>query len=267
MSLLSVLYVPNSPTLIGDVGMGDRHIETERVLKECGASVRGRVRTVVVLTPHFVTRKSLGLVTQVPLRQVYDFQGFPDALFQVRYEPPGAPETGRRLEKLCADRSIPLREVPEWGLDHGAWSALLHLFPKADVPVLPLSICPDLGPAAHTGLGAAVRELAREEDLMVLATGSIIHNFRLLSGGHPEELARAREYLATVERSLTAGHWEGVWGAPTELHRAASPEGGDLPLRFLEGVVGDKFRAKVLAEESLLQALSMTTLAFTLLPE
>lgn len=262
MTIVGVLYVPNSPTLVGPMPGWDGHPQNELALSKLGKALKAETEVALVVSPHFVTGDSLAAVGTPRLRQVYDFQGFPEAFYRVRYEPPGAPDVARELELLTRKKGIPFGLTEDWGLDHGAWSALLHLFPGADVPVVPLSISPHLGTEAHVLLGGAARELARTHRVLVIATGSLIHNFDLLSDPDPETLRSAREYLHAVETALGEGDWEGVWDIPELLYRAAEPEGGELPLRFLSGVLTGPFRAHVLAEETLRGALSMTTIRF-----
>ncbi len=83
MALRSVLYVPNTPSLIGDLGV--RHTHTEEALKSIGIKYREMVQAVVVVSPHFVTSGAIGVVLDDPLRQIFDFSGFPKEFYEVKY--------------------------------------------------------------------------------------------------------------------------------------------------------------------------------------
>lgn len=258
--MLEGLYAPNTPTLIGDLGV--RHPATEQALRQTGEDwLAGGVDAVIVISPHFVTRRGFGLVAQAPLQQLYDFSGFPEEFYQVSYRPQGAKDVAVQLAALCAAEKIPAEVTEQWGLDHGAWSPLLHVFPQATVPVLPISICPELGAEAHESLGRIIRKLSRSRSLIVMATGSIIHRLDLWAPDARSLPDSARSYLAAARESFGGGQWQSLWNAPDAWRRAAAPEGGELPLHVLAGAF-PSFQAQVLAEEEEFDAVSLTTVRF-----
>jgi len=106
---------------------------------------------------------------------LHDFGGFPEALFEMQYPAPGDPALARRAVELIG----PERAAPssDWGLDHGTWSVLCHLRPKADLPVVQLSIDLRLRPAEHLAIGRALLPL-RDEGVLILASGNLTHNLR-----------------------------------------------------------------------------------------
>jgi 4,5-DOPA dioxygenase extradiol len=106
---------------------------------------------------------------------IHDFGGFPDELYRVEYPAPGDPVLAERVvELLGASRA---RLSSEWGLDHGTWSVLVHLRPRADVPVVQLSLDARLPPAEHLALGRALRPL-RDEGILIMGSGNLVHNLR-----------------------------------------------------------------------------------------
>jgi len=105
---------------------------------------------------------------------IYDFGGFPDALFAVKYPAPGSIALAERTVALLGD-SATIRD--DWGLDHGVWSVLVHLYPQADIPVVQLSIDRRLGAAGWYGIGQRLAPL-RDERTLILGSGNIVHNLR-----------------------------------------------------------------------------------------
>lgn len=104
---------------------------------------------------------------------IHDFSGFPKELYQVKYSAPGSPKLAQRVKELLNPAIVKLDE--SWGLDHGTWSVLKHMFPNADIPVVQLSIDETQPPAFHYEMGLRLKPL-REEDVLILGSGNIVHN-------------------------------------------------------------------------------------------
>ena len=136
-----------------------------------------RPNAIMVVSAHWLTRGSFVSVSDKP-KTIHDFGPFDDRLFQMRYEAPGHPGLAR--ETIEYGRSFGLREDSDMGLDHGAWTVLHHLYPAADVPVFQLSI--DYGKPAeyHFELAASLHKL-RDRGVLILASGNIVHNLRILN--------------------------------------------------------------------------------------
>jgi 4,5-DOPA dioxygenase extradiol len=121
-------------------------------------------------------------VTAMPRpRTIHDFGGFPSELFQVTYPAPGEPTLARRVQQLLAPLAVPLDES-EWGLDHGAWSVLVHLFPRADVPVIELGIDETKPASFHYDVGRRLGAL-RDEGILLLGSGNLVHNLHAYAWG------------------------------------------------------------------------------------
>lgn len=146
-----------------------------RFLRSLGAEL-GRPSAILVISAHWETE--IPTFTTVPqLKTVHDFGGFDPTLYTIRYEPPGATTVSEHAQALLKDAGFTVRTDAARGIDHGAWVPLLLMYPHADIPVAQLSVQPQRGAQHHLRLGQALRPL-REEDVLILASGSMTHNLR-----------------------------------------------------------------------------------------
>jgi 4,5-DOPA dioxygenase extradiol len=135
-----------------------------------------RPRAILMLSAHWEERPiTLGAIRTVPL--VYDFYAFPRRYYALKYPAPGAPELAARVRGLVGARQ-PVTDDPERGLDHGAYIPLVAMYPEADVPVLQISL-PSLDPPELFELGRTIEPL-RDEGILIVGSGFLTHNLRLL---------------------------------------------------------------------------------------
>lgn len=139
-------------------------------------------RAVLVISAHWETR-GLFLQASPNPETIYDFGGFPTELSEVVYSAPGSPEVAKEVADLVAGFKPKL--TLDWGFDHGAWAVLRHLYPKADVPVLPMSLNERLSLKEHFELARALRPL-RDQGVLILGSGNIVHNLSLLRWRDPQ---------------------------------------------------------------------------------
>jgi 4,5-DOPA dioxygenase extradiol len=154
---------------------------TGAFMRELGPAIDaafGRPRAIVVASAHSLTREPVLLAAERH-DTVHDFGGFPQPLYELRYDAPGAPALAPRAAQLVRDAGLPVHVVPEGGLDHGMWVPLRFAYPDADVPVLPLAFPANWSPRQLFALGQALAPL-RDEGVLVLGSGSITHNLRLV---------------------------------------------------------------------------------------
>jgi len=137
-------------------------------------------------------------------RTIHDFGGFPEALFKLQYPAPGNPTLARRVRERLAPLHVGLDMG--WGLDHGTWSVLCHVFPKADIPVVQLSIDADKPTAFHYGLGQRLASL-RSEGVLIVGSGNLVHNLGLYAwdGAGDKPFDWAARFERRVRDCVTAG--------------------------------------------------------------
>lgn len=165
-----------------------------RSLAEVGLTLP-RPRSLLVISAHWHTRGFQVLDSTYP-EQIYDFGGFPPALYAHQYRPPGDP--GLASEITQALRDLPVQSSSQWGLDHGTWSVLTHLYPRADIPTLQLSIDMHQEASRHLELGQRLRWL-REQGVVVVGSGNIVHNLSLI---RPEENAPVYDWACNFDHQV-----------------------------------------------------------------
>ena len=135
-----------------------------------------RPKMILAISAHWYTRGTAVTAMEHP-RTIHDFGGFPQALFDIQYPAPGSPELAAHIQQLLAP--TPVRaDTGEWGLDHGSWGVLIKMYPEADIPVVQLSIDGTQPAAYHYELGQKLAAL-REQGVMIVASGNVVHNLRL----------------------------------------------------------------------------------------
>ncbi|MCB9322429.1 MAG: 4,5-DOPA dioxygenase extradiol [Lewinellaceae bacterium] len=135
-----------------------------------------RPQAILCISAHWYTRGTKVTAMEMP-RTIHDFGGFPQELFEVQYPAKGSPELAGNTKTLLAPIEVELDE--KWGLDHGAWSVIKHLFPQADVPVIQMSIDYTKPPAYHFELGKKLNAL-RGKGILIIGSGNIIHNLGMV---------------------------------------------------------------------------------------
>jgi len=174
----------------------------------------GRPRAIVVASAHSLTREPV-LMAADHHGTVHDFGGFPDALYQLRYDAPGAPALAPRAAQLVREAGLPVHVVADGGLDHGIWIPLRFAYPGVDVPVLPLAFPPNWSPEQLHALGHALAPL-RDDGVLVIGSGSITHNLRLVFSRTPHaRTAQAGE--AEIPESAAFRRWFAERSAAQDL--------------------------------------------------
>ena len=194
-----------------------------------------RPRAILVVSAHWYV--NVTAVTAMPHpRTIHDFYGFPRQLFQIEYPAPGDALFAEEVAELARPTRVGL-DHDSWGIDHGAWSVLVHAFPKADVPVVQLAIDARKGFDFHLELGARLAPL-RERGVLIVASGNVVHNLRAIDWTQPDlgfdwaqrfdEVARGMLIEKPGEVAALQDHADFDLAAPTPDHF--------IPLLYLAGL-------------------------------
>lgn len=177
-------------------------------------------------------------VTAMPNpRTIHDFTGFPQALFDFRYPAPGDPVLARRVCELL-NRDV-MEDEGAWGIDHGTWSVLAHMFPNADVPVVQLSIDRTRSLEEHLAIGRDLDDL-RSEGILVMCSGNAVHNLSLMDWSRPDDgFDWALDFDAAVRDVMTRRPQGATELARHPMWSKAVPTPDHfLPLMYLAGLAG-----------------------------
>lgn len=229
-----------------------------RSWKALGAAVP-RPRAVLVISAHWYTAVTAVTAMAQP-RTIHDLFGFGPRLQTFQYPAPGSPEIAREIRDAVQPRFVGLDE-DAWGIDHGTWSVLAHVFPDADVPVIQLSINATKDFAYHVELGEALGPL-RERGILILGSGNVVHNLRLIDmstrdGGFDWAVRfdeAAREIMTTRPDEILSlrEHPDYARAVPTPDHF--------IPLLYLAGLARHARQAPdILIDGYALGSLSMTS--------
>jgi 4,5-DOPA dioxygenase extradiol len=216
-----------------------------------------RPRAILVVSAHWFFGATA--VTAMPRpRTIHDFYGFPPELFAFRYRAPGAPDVADEIVEAAKPIWVGL-DRDQWGLDHGAWSVLAHMYPQADIPVLQLSLNA-LKPLEHHL--ALARQLAplRDKDILIVASGNVVHNLRAIDWSKPDfgfDWAHrfddaVRDQLARDPAGILA-----VTRHPDYANAVPTPE-HFIPLLYVAGLATPAEPVRTLVRGYSLGSISMT---------
>jgi 4,5-DOPA dioxygenase extradiol len=148
-----------------------------------------------------------GVTISTAPKTIHDFGGFPRELYQVQYPAPGDPDLARRVQQLLAP--VPVQLDNSWGLDHGTWSVLCHLYPGADVPVVQLSIDETQPAPFHFEIGRRLAPL-RDENILIVGSGNLVHNLHAYAWGRhmPDPYDWAARFEEEAKQMMLAGEFK-----------------------------------------------------------
>ncbi|MET3444618.1 4,5-DOPA dioxygenase extradiol [Variovorax paradoxus] len=224
-----------------------------------------RPSAILSVSAHWLSRGATGVGMQERPKTIHDFGGFPQALFDIDYPAPGHPALAR--EAMGAVKQTAVVGTQQWGLDHGTWTVLKHLYPKADIPVFQLSIDYDKPAAFHYAIGRDLAAL-RDKGVLVMGSGNVVHNLRATDRGTPDGPAASRPWAQGFDdavKAALAGRDDRALVAYEKLEGAATAVAMPdhyFPFLYALGAAGSSERAKTVYEGFQSGTLSMRCIQF-----
>ena len=220
----------------------------------------GRPKAILAISAHWYTDGTFIQSTETP-KQIYDMYGFPKELYELSYPADGSPELADEIQKILGDK---VQVDNEWGIDHGTWSVLVHMFPDADIPVVQLSIDGTLTSKEYFELGEKLSSL-REQGVLIFGSGNIVHNLHRIEPGNPGGSTHTREFSDTIVEAVEKRDDAKVIGyerEPNAPYAVPTPE-HFLPLLYVLGAAGDD-KGRVFNNEHSMGSISMAGFTFGL---
>lgn len=215
---------------------------------------------ILSISAHWYT-SGIRIMDETNPKTVYDMYGFPKELYEVVYSPAGAPEMARLAKNLITKETV---FDNTWGFDHGTWSVLVHMYPQKDIPVFQISV-DGLSPAGvHFEIGRNLR-LLREKGVLILGSGNVAHNLRLIDWSMKGGYEWAYEFDNYVKDNILKNEFKNVVdyqkaGDSTKL--AVPTPDHFYPLLYILGSAEESDQIKIYNDECVMGSLSMTSYLF-----
>ncbi|WP_277111382.1 4,5-DOPA dioxygenase extradiol [Chryseobacterium taklimakanense] len=217
---------------------------------------------ILCVSAHWFTDGTFVTAMEMP-KTIHDFYGFPKELFEVQYPAPGNPALAKETAELLAP--VLVEEDHSWGLDHGAWSVIRHLYPEADIPVIQLSIDYTKPPQYHFDLAKKLNKL-REKGILILGSGNIVHNLRMIDWRHINTVGSGWDWAIEAREKtnnwLLEGNFQNLIDYQkqgTALQYAVPTPDHYLPLIYTLGLKEKSDEMSLFNDELIGGSLSMTS--------
>lgn len=231
--------------------------------RQAAASLPTTPKAILCISAHWYTQGTKVTAMEIP-RTIHDFYGFPKELFEVEYPAQGNPSLAKDTAELLLPTNVELNE--DWGLDHGAWSVIKHMYPEANIPVIQLSIDYSQNAEYHFKLAKQLSSL-RDKGILIIGSGNIVHNLRMLDWSKSEVdnygFDWAKEAREKVNQHILDGNFDPLlkyqelgqalnYAVPTPDHY--------LPLIYTLGLKSASEEAELFNDKLVLGSISMTSL-------
>lgn len=218
-------------------------------------------KAILVISAHWETNGTRVTAMKNP-RTIHDFGGFPKELFAQQYPAPGSPELASELTEKVKKTAVSLDG--QWGLDHGTWSVLLPMYPKADIPVFQLSIDRRQAEKWHYELAAELRYM-RKKGVLIIGSGNVVHNLGMINWNSSEPFDWARDFNEKIKSNIQEGDFQKIlghrsWGKMSEL--AVPTNEHFVPLLYTLGISDGKEDRRFFNDAYDLGSVSMTGIRF-----
>ena len=267
-NLDSLIYqfplTPKMPVLFLGHGSPMNAIEENQFIQGFRDSVKNipKPNAILCVSAHWYTKGTKVTAMNFP-PTIHDFGGFPEALYQVQYNAPGSPELAEATQQLLVPTVVDLDH--NWGLDHGAWSVIKHLYPNADIPVIQLSIDYTKPAEYHYELAKKLQSL-RERGILIVGSGNIVHNLRLVDFANINKVDYgydwAHEAFEMVNKNLLEGNFKPLvdYDKQSKAIQLAIPTPDHfLPLLYVLGLQNKNEELTLFNNHLLAGSLSMTS--------
>ena len=234
----------------------------EKSLQEIPRQLGVTPKAILVISAHW-EEKDFAIQAHPHPPMIYDYGGFPDYTYQIQYSAPGSPEVARRVAELLTQAGLPNHLDQERGYDHGNFTPLFVMYPKANVPIFQVSLKTGLSPAEHLQLGRALAPL-RNEGILIVGSGLSYHNLRAMFSRDPSAGVASSQFDEWLEKVMSKDpqarseallHWE---KAPSA--RAAHPREEHLiPLMVAVGAAENEKSLRVYHEDKFMGALATSS--------
>ena len=218
-----------------------------------------RPKAILSISAHWETQGTF--ITAMPTpRTIHDFGGFPRALFNVEYPASGNPELASKISRTMKGQAAGLDET-EWGLDHGTWSVLVHMYPQADIPVIQMSLNRYMTPRQHYEMAQEMSYL-RTQGVLIMGSGNMVHNLREVDWQNPDSgydwAHEVDEKLKTSISNHDHNRLIDFRGQGPEFRLAIPTAEHYLPLMYVIGLQDEKDEISFFNNEICMGSLSMT---------
>jgi len=241
---MPTLYIPHGggPCFFMDWDPPDTWTRMRGFLEGVAATLPQRPRAIVLVSAHWL-EPAFTLTSAPQPALIYDYYGFPPHTYQLRYDARGDPRLAARLAEMLGQAGLPARQDASRGFDHGMFIPLKLVFPRADVPVVQLSLRSDLDPLAHLAAGRALAPL-RDEGVLLIGSGMSFHNMRGYGDARFGPVSEAFDgwLTATVESAPAQRHVALLHWAEAPSARQSHPPHAEehlIPLMVAAGAAGD----------------------------
>lgn len=196
-------------------------------------------------------------------RTIHDFGGFPKELYQVQYPAPGSPALAKETQQLITKTEVVADE--SWGLDHGAWSVIKHLYPQANIPVIQMSLDYNKNPAQHFEIAKEL-SLLRKKGILIIGSGNMVHNLRMVAWDKLNEVGFAYDWAIEAQEKINKAILNDYYSSlinyssqGTEMNLAIPSADHFLPLLYTLALKEENEKVDLFNDKAVAGSLTMTS--------